>query len=238
MTKKDDKMAKDIMKDIQSNDVQMHSKLYFRILNLALVGATGLFLILSSVMILIAFRDIRFGNSLGLREYGPRGTSEFFQTLPWLALAAGLLTFLIAYVLVKHFDFSYKRRFYTILAALIFAVAGLGIVFATTGLERTFSSAKPFEHFKTFSRFSEDSTVTGKIISIEDKEIIIVDPEGKEVTIILTEERPQRRFVYGEGDVVFAIGEWNGEVFEAYGIRPGERPAAPHVRGSSQRFLK
>jgi len=164
--------------------------------------------------------------------------TEFFQTLPWLALATGLLTFLIAYVLIKHFDFSYKRRFYTILAALVFAVAGLGIIFATTGLERALSTTKPFEQFKTFSRFSEDNTVTGKVISIEDREIIIEDLDEQEITIILTEERPQRRFVYSVGDVVFAVGEWNGEVFEAYGVRLGERPPPPHVRGTMQRNLK
>jgi len=238
MAKNNNKMTKDIMKNIQNSDIQMHSKLYFRILNLALIGATGLFLILSSITILIAIRDINYGNSLGIRDHGPRGTGEFLQTLPWLALATGLLTFLIAYILVKHFDFSYKRRLYTIFGALIFAVAGLGIVFATTGLERVLSTAKPFEHLKTFTRFSEENTVTGRILNIEENELVIVNVDGQEIMLVLTEDRQRRSFVYAVGDVVFAVGEWRNDIFEAYGMRPGERPLPPHVRGTTQRILK
>ncbi len=240
MSKKETKMQKKIMNDIKNSELQMHSKTYFRVLNLALIGVSGLFLMLSALLGLIALREIAYGDRLGLRSFGTRGYSEFLQTLPWLAIIFGLLTFLIAYTLVKHFDFTYKHRFYTIVGALIFAVAALGIIFASTGLEGALSKTGPFEGLRTFSRFSQEHSITGEVVDVQESTVIILSDEGETVEIQLSENYRGLRMGYQIqiGDTVFAIGNRNGDTFEAYGMRKGFRPLPPHTKGVNRRIMK
>lgn len=239
MAKKETKMSKKIMDDIDNSELQMHSKTYFRVLNLALIGVSGLFLMLSALTILIAFRDIKYGDSLGLRGYGAKGYGEFLQTLPWLAIVFGLLAFLIAYTLVKHFDFTYKHRLYTVVGALVFAVAGLSIVFASTGIESALSRSGPFEGLRTFSRFSEEHSISGEIVHIDEDEIIIFSVKGETVNVYLSENTRKGPSGFTVGEVVFVVGDKQGDgTFEAYGIRRGERPPPPHVKGVNRRILK
>lgn len=239
MAKKETKMSKKIMKDIQSDELQMHSRAYFKMLNLALVAVSGLFLMISSLIILIAFRDIKYGESLGLRAYGTRGYSEFFQTLPWLAIFLGLLAFLIAYTLIKHFNFTYKHRLHTVIGALVFAVVGLGIVFASTGVEGTISRTGPFENLRTFNRFSREHSVAGEIVGLEANKLTIFTKEGETVNVRFTNNARSRYSTFKVGEVVFVMGnKQNDGSFEAYGIRRGEMPPPPHAKGMRERFMK
>ncbi len=238
MAKKTTRMSEQIMEDIKSEEIQMHSKTYFRVLNLALVAVSGLFLMLSALLGLVAIRDIRYGDQLGLRNFGSRGYSEFLQTLPWLAIIFGLLTFLIVYTLVKHFNFTYKHKFYVVVGALVFAMAGISLVLASTGIEGAISKTGPFMELRTFTQFSEENTVMGEIVAIDGSKLTIFTKENETVVVELEEGYHGMRAELKVGDMIFATGEWEGEVFKAFGIRGGKRPVPPHMRGTMQTFLK
>lgn len=236
MAKKQTKMTKKIMQDIEDKELEMHSEIYFKVLNLALVAVSGLFLILSALLISVVVRDIKYGDELGFRSLGAHGYGEFLQTLPWLAIIFGLLTFLITYTLVKHFEFTYKHRLYTVVGALIFAMAGISLILASTGIEGAISKTGPFKELRTFTQFSEENIVSGEIVATGEKTMTIFTRENETVEVVLDDDYHVMRTEPKLGDTVFVIGEWNNGVFEVHGVRSGRRPTPPHMRGSMKRF--
>ena len=132
MVEKDseDEISKKIMEDINNQEIKMRPKLYFTLLTWALVASTTLFIMLSALTFLVAYRQISYGNNHNLSEFGAPGHADFIMALPWMAIIAGMLTFVAAYIIIKRFDVSYKYKLYVVLAALVVAVVGLGIVFA------------------------------------------------------------------------------------------------------------
>lgn len=243
MVKKDKKndLSKKIMKDIKSQDVKMHSKLYFRLLSWALVASASIFIMLSAITGLIAYRQINYGRGLDLAEFGTRGNTEFIVALPWMAIVSGALTFVATYILIKHFDLSYRYRLYIVIAALVVAVAGLSIVFANTGLANKASELAPFRGLHTFNEFSDEHRLVGEIVGSEEGSFTLSTDEG-EITVYPEEEMRGRVFNYEIGDTVTVFGNEQEDGFKAYGIRPGDRQPPPQVQGMKNRngngFLK
>lgn len=236
---KQTKMSKKIMEEIEDSDVQMHSKVYFQILQLTLIGVTGVLMILTTLMMIIIFRDVQYGERLGLRSYGETGYVEYARALPWLAILFALLGFLIAYVLVKRFDFSYKHRLYTLIGALIFAIAGLGILFASTGADKPFVETGPFRGLHNISQeFADEKMVSGEVVYIEDGHITILSSDYEKVEVYLDENMRGRIDAIEIGDKIFCFGEYEENRFEAYGIHKGNRPLPPHMRGTFRTILK
>jgi len=243
MVKKDNKndLSEKIMEDIKSQDVKMHSKLYFRLLSWALVASASIFIMLSAITGLIAYRQINYGRGLDLGEFGTRGNAEFIAALPWMAIVAGALTFVATYILIKHFDLSYKYRLYIIIAALVVAVAGLGIVFANTGLGNKASELPPFRGLHTFNEFSDDHRLVGEVVHIEEDSFTLSTEEG-EMTVYPEDNMRGRVFNYEVGNTVTVFGEKQEDGFKAYGVRSGDRQPPPQVQGAKIRngngFLK
>lgn len=236
---KQTKMSKKIMEEIEDSDVQMHSKVYFRMLQLALVGVTGVLIILTALMTIIIFRDIQYGERLGLRGYGGQGYTEYAQALPWFAIVFALLGFLITYVLVKRFDFTYKHRLYTVIGALVFAIAGLGIFFASTGADKPFVETGPFRGLHSISQeFADENMVAGEVVHIEEGLITILSPDHGKVVVYTNEDTRGRVGFIEVGDKIVCFGEHKGDGFEAFGIREGDRPLPPHIKGSFRTILK
>jgi len=236
MVKKETNMSKKVMQDIENKELEMHSETYFKVLKLALVAVSGLFLMLSALLALLVLRDIKYGDELGFRSFGAHGYGEFLQTLPWLAMIFGLLTFLITYTLVKHFNFTYKHRFYTVIGALIFAMAGISLILAGSGIEGAISKTDPFKELRTFTQFSEENIVSGEVVAIDENTLTIFTKKNETVEIVLDDDYHVIRAGPKLGDTVFIIGEWKDGVFKAHGIRSGRRPTPPHMRGSMKQF--
>lgn len=215
----------------------MHSKLYFRLLSWALVASASIFIMLSALTGLIAYRQINFGRGLNLEEFGARGNADFIAALPWMAIASGVLTFVAAYILIKHFDLSYRYRLYIIIAALVVAISGLGIVFANTGIGNKASDLAPFRGLHTFHDFSDEHRLVGEVIYMEEGKFILLTDKG-EVTVYPEENMRGRPFDYKAGDTVTVFGDRQEDGFRAYGVRPGDRQPPPQVRGTRNGFLK
>lgn len=230
--KRQTKLSKKVMESIENDEVQMYSKTYFQVLNLALVAASGLFVLLTSIILIVVIRDINYGHSLGFREYGSRGHGEFIQALPWLALLFGLLSFLITMTLIKKFNFTYKHRLITIIGALLFAIAGLSLIYAGTGVDEAISKTTPFNGLHSFGKYAEKNTVSGEVIDVENEKIIILSNEGKKVEIIIDDKFTGLTKNLKLGDKIFVVGEYEGEYFEAFGIKRGDKPAPPHKNRS------
>jgi hypothetical protein len=236
---KQTKMSKKIMEEIEGSEVQMHSKVYFQMLHLALIGVVGVLIILTALMTIIIFRDIQYGERLGLRGYGGQGYAEYAQALPWFAIVFALLGFLITYVLVKRFNFTYKHRLYTVIGALVFAVAGLGIFFASTGADKPLVETGPFRGLHTISQeFADEKMVAGEVVYIEDGHITILSPEHRKIEVYINEDTRGRIDFIEVGDKVFCFGEHKENGFEAFGIREGDRPLPPHIKGAIRTILK
>lgn len=239
MAKRQTKMSKEIMEEIESNEVQMHSKVYFQVLQVALIGVAGLFIVVSALTMIVVFRDVKYGEELGLRGYGQQGYTDYVQALPWLAIVLGLLGFLIAYTLVKRFDFSYKHRYYTIVGALIFAVAGLGVVFAVTGTDKPFIETGPLRGLHTLSdEYAKRNVVAGEVVYIETSYVTILSVEQKKVEVYYSEDFRGNKEALEVGDNVYAFGEQKDGKFEAYVIRKGRKPRPPHIKGAFYIILK
>ncbi len=236
---KQTKMSKKIMEEIEGSDIEMHSKVYFRMLQLALVGVTGVLIILTSLMTIIIFRDVQYGERLGLRGYGGQGYSEYAQALPWVAILFALLGFLIAYVLVKRFDLTYKHRLCTVIGAMIFAIAGLGILFASTGVDKPLVETGPFRGLHSISQeFANEKMVAGEVVHVEDGRITILSLDHGKVTVFTNGDTRGKVDMIEVGDKVFCFGEHKDGGFEAYGISKGDRPLPPHIKGSFRIILK
>lgn len=225
-----------VMDKIRNQKITMRSKLYFKFLTVLLVISSALFIVLSAIMGTIAYRQVILGRGLNLGEFGRRGNAEFIATLPWMAITVALLTLVIAYVLVKHFDFTYRHKIYVVVAALLLAVISLATIFMNTNIGDKAGGLAPFRPFHTFSRFSEEHQLSGTIIEKDDDHIVLLSKD-KKITIHLEDTLKGPKFDYEVGDEVTVFGDWESEdSFDAYGLRPGNMDMMPRHRVNGMRL--
>ena len=128
------------MSRIKKGQVKMKPKWYFVLGSFAMIGGfLGLTIVLIFLVSLITF---------SLRTHGPMGAIRYEQLLssfPWWAPIVAIAGFGLGVLLLKKYDFSYKKNFLLIIIGFILAVLLAGLLINYLGLDNVWMKRGPMK---------------------------------------------------------------------------------------------
>jgi hypothetical protein len=130
MQKQEVDISSVVMDKIHSGQIKMRSKFYF------IFGSIFIFsgLVASSITAIFLVSLMRFM----FRTHGPMGQYRLEQLLSsfplWVPLLA-ILSLVFGIILLRRFDFSYKKNFWYVILGFILAIIATGLIVDMTGLD-------------------------------------------------------------------------------------------------------
>ncbi len=221
-----------VMEKITQGSVAMRPRWQFVLkAALAVAGTLVVFVVLLYLASFILF-VLRQNGMWFAPGFGFRGVFVFLRSLPWVLIFVSLIFVAIVEVLIRRYAFAFRRPLaYSMLGVLIVTVAGSFFIAETRlhrGLyERARVGGLPVAGplYREFGMHRFRDIHPGTIASTTNDGLIIVTPRGETVTVQIT---PQTRFPFGfdvgEGDGVVVMGEREGDVVRAFGIRGVDNP--------------
>lgn len=122
-------MNDDILEKIKNNQVQMKPRWHF-ILKAVLTMVGGMILLFLIVYLIsfIIFIERQSGAGF-ITSFGPRGWARFLVTLPWALIALSLVFIGVLELLVRRYEFAYRRPLlYSALGIIIVIGASVMVV--------------------------------------------------------------------------------------------------------------
>ncbi|MGB4834055.1 MAG: hypothetical protein WBP40_03445 [Candidatus Moraniibacteriota bacterium] len=138
----DTTLADSVMDRIHTGKANMKPRWYFVLGSAALF--TGLVGLVVTSVFFVSF--ITFF----LRSHGPRGAERLAAiaaSFPWWALLLGLLGIISGVLLLRRYDFSYKKNFAVIVLGLVFAILAAGWLVNALGLDQLWMKRGPMRGF-------------------------------------------------------------------------------------------
>lgn len=142
-------IKEEVLKKIQSGDIEMKSKAYFALKTFGIV--VGALFALGTLLYIVSFImfALRMSGATTLHSFGLPGVLILFSSLPWmLILLAGLL-FVVVEVLGRYFAFVYRRPLLYSIIAVIVIVGAIGMLVDKAELH------------PRISRFAEEKNIVG-----------------------------------------------------------------------------
>jgi len=218
--KKDD-IAKLVAQKIKKGDVKIRSK--FSVLAEKLgVGSALLFAILLAIIaidLLLYWLDVT--NNLASLSFGNNGILAFLESFPYIPLIASIVLIILAEILLKRFDISYRAPLLVGIGLLIAIPLVGGVVMKHSGVNEAIERRVEEGHMPPLKPFFgnkpvvRDHAIVG-IIKNSTSENIGVDVEGSDINIIISDKThipPRATFIVGQW--IRAIGKLNGSIFYA-----------------------
>jgi hypothetical protein len=138
MPKEVENISNVVMDKIHNGQIKMRPRIYF-ILGSILVFAG---LVASSVTAIFLVSLMRFA----LRTHGPMGQFRLEQLLSsfslWVPFVA-ILTLILGIILLRQFDFSYKKNFWFLVLGFVLAIIATGLIIDMTGLDNVWLKRGP-----------------------------------------------------------------------------------------------
>jgi hypothetical protein len=138
MSKKNITISGEVMGKIHDKHIQMRPKIYF------IIGS--IFVFLGMVFSVIASVFLVSLTKFALKTHGPMGEYRWEQLLssfPWWAPILALVALIIGVLILKKFDFSYKRNFTLIVIGFIASVIVAAFVIDSLGFNEIWSRQGP-----------------------------------------------------------------------------------------------
>ena len=244
MTKKktnESSVTQSVMDQINSGDVKMKSRSHFVVLHIILIVSATLFSILAAILFSLFVHDVRVGQELRLDEFGSSGNEAFRNALPILMIFFAIIATGAVVLLAKHFEFSYRHKFNSLIAVVLLTVVGLSGLVTASGLNDELADTPPFKPLSTLQKLAEEQRVIGTIQEISEDTYEVERPDGEKV-IIEIDDKTKYREEPMVGDDVVIFGEYTDKdknYFKAYGLRTGEprvrHPLQDHPRVKGER---
>jgi hypothetical protein len=216
-------LSQKVMAQIKSQHIKMHSKLYF-VFGSVLVGSglAGALITAMFFLAVVSFR-LRVYGSLEYLRFGQLGLRPFFMTFPWIPLLVGVVGIVGGIMLLRKYEFSYKRSFISVAIVLVTLVLVFGFLLDQVAFDERFRQDTIGRLLHQRSQLAGDNWVIGEIIAINENEMTILEPDNKEVRAIWDEDT---MLPFGGdfkvGQRIRLIGEWQDDVFVAEGISKGK----------------
>lgn len=226
--------AEIINNKIKKGEIQMKTSLSIWMEKISLNGGIT---VLVGLLVLIAGLLAYWTNNnhdLLFSGYGKYGLSSFFMSFPYILTGLFVLIFILIGVLFRKFDFSYKKPFLPILLFILMGIITLGWILMRQPVGQKFYQQEG-RRLHMGARNS-DTMVFGVISQINGEEIVVFS-EDKQMIKIHTSLNTH--FPFGRptvSDTIRAVGEWEGEIFNAVGVRVFSETNSPVRRmdGSGQ----
>jgi len=231
-------LSQKVMAQIKNQQIKMHSRLYF-ILGSVLMGAglAGALITSMFFVAVVSFR-LRVYSPTGYLWFGRLGLKPFLLTFPWIPLLVGIAGIMGGIIILKKYEFSYKKSFIGIAIVIIALVLAFGYLLDHTAFNERFYQAPIGRLLHERRQLSGDNWVIGEIITVGEHEIVLIGPDDKEVKA--TWDKHTLLPSGGDfevGQKVKLIGEWQDDVFVAQGVGQdkmqwrGMKRGDPQVKG-------
>jgi len=238
MSKKKTKidLTKKVMKKIRKEKITMRPRVYFVagsvLLGLGVAGAV----VLAILFFNLFFFKLRMHSPFGYLLFGRPGIGPFLHIFPWLPFLLAVFGILGGSLLLKKYEISYKKSFWGLVISFLVMILVFSFLLSRSGLNRRAEKLLPLRPFYR-QRFSDGDFVVGRVVQVEDGELIVEDPGGEDISVLIDENtRLPRGGGFEVGDMVRVVGEYEGPltgsgqvVFEAKGVvKGGMPPQGPH----------
>jgi len=211
-----------VMKKIKDERISFRSKYIFLAQKLGLGGGLALSLILAILFLNLAFFTMKVRGSLEFLSFGKIGILAFLESFPYHWILIGLAFFVVASTILTRYDFSYKKPFKRLLAALLLLIFVAGTALVLSGIDEAIEEKvaqgkipilRPF-----YGRRGEIGKrgLVGEVVEIRNGNLVVESREEEKVFIELTRDTllpPESDFKVG--DRIRAVGQWDGETFRA-----------------------
>lgn len=232
MTKKEAKdITSRVMAEIHEQNLRMRPRLYF-VIGSALLGLGSAGLVLSAVFFtnLVLFH-LRIQRPFGFLAFGSRGFRPFLTSFPLLFLLLAVLAFFGGVKLIRKYDFSYRKGFWGTVIGLAVFVLSFGFLLDRTSLNERARQLKPLQPLYREQPL-DAGWLVGEVVEVEEEELVVQTPRGEQVRMGWDDQTElPAGSSFREGEKVRAVGEYEGQNFEAEAIRPmgpgPERPRQP-----------
>lgn len=117
MQKKQIDITTEVMSKIKKGQIKMKPRWYF------VLGSTAMVVGLSAISIVLMFVIRLF--MFSIRQHGPMADirlQQIISNFPLWAPIVAILGMIIGIIMLKKYDFSYKKNFYLIIIGIIFAM--------------------------------------------------------------------------------------------------------------------
>lgn len=142
MSKHQIDITKKVMSKIKTEQIKMKPRWYFWLGSLSMfIALVGLAIVSIFLISLVTFF---------LRSHGPMGAIRYQQIIssfPWWALIIVIIGLVIGIILLKKYDFSYRKNFLVIIIIFILAILLTGIFVDTLGLDNLWIKKGPMRRF-------------------------------------------------------------------------------------------
>ncbi len=220
-------LSEDILTAIKKGAVEMRPKWHF-ILKIALL-ITGTVLAILTLLFIASFIffSLRQNGSWFVSDFGLKGWEAFIFSLPWILLIVAAIFIIIVGLLVKNYSFAFGRPLIYSALGIIGFTGLLGFLISLTPFHSSLLIEAENEHlsfagpiYRQYGHRNLGNIVTGRIIGINGNSFGLYSQNEEILTIIITPLTVVPRSGINVSEVVVVLGEREGNVVEALGIKP------------------
>jgi len=228
----EDEITKNILDQIKSGQVKMHSRTYFFLRTFLSVVLVMLVAFMAWFFFSLVLFSLQRHGAFYVPLFGLMGIKAFFLSFPWLVFGLGVVLFILLDKLMGNYSVAYRRpALYTLLGVMGIIILCIGFVHAVGFNTRLheFILAEKFPGIAKLYELSEEplsrSILLGRIEEITEEGYVILTGEG-EMAVLHTS--PETRYPNGSdlkrGETVIVGVEKNGDSYSVYGVRKIKRP--------------
>lgn len=195
----------------------------------AVCASIGLFALIFAGVYLVSFIafNIRSTGMHYAADMGMKGWGTLFTALPWFLILVAILFVICLELLIRRYEFAYRRPvIYSLFGLLIIVSAGSWVITSSSFHSRMAQSVRvekmaPFVHgfYKTYAEYQPNGVFRGLVRSVATNTIFFVTRAGDEQqvyitpqTIFFSELRPQ------VNTRIVVFGAPSGTAIEATGV--------------------
>lgn len=149
MSKRKIDITKNVMSKIKTEQIKMKPKWYF------LFGSLFIFFALVGLIIISIFLISLI--TFSLKSHGPMGAIRYQQIIsnfPWWAPIIIIIGLVTGIILLKKYDFSYKKNFLFVVTIFISAVLLAGVLIDILGFDNLWIKRGPMKKF--YQQYNSD----------------------------------------------------------------------------------
>lgn len=247
MDSKDSKklnLQESILESIKKGETKMRPRWHFVLKAILLVVScviVATFMLYTASLVVFVMQQ---NGGLYAPMFGLRGVRAFLVSLPWLLILLAVIFIGILEILVRHYSFAYKRPLLYSISAIIIFIAMGSFAVARSPLhqnlyERAQSNRLPFaEHmYKRVDERKSKHIHPGMIVEVQPSSFIMQNRNAQNILVEITSRtKIVPKGTIKENQKVMVIGEKDGDVIRALGVRKAERlilPMGPgHKKGN------
>lgn len=214
------KLNDDVMKKIDSNEVEMKPKAYFVLLTAGLAVFTVLLFFASAWFTNLLIFKFRSHGLFEYLKYGTIGHYFFVGNIPFVLAFIAMLFFIAGLMLLKYFDFSYKGSLLMMGSAIVITTLIAAFLIDSFGLNEIFEKNKTMCCFYE-THYIDKDRIIGSVQKTGRNGYIVLTANGK-LFRVLTDKIPQMTLIqFEQGECLEAVGKFTHytDIFNALTVR-------------------